>query len=781
MLRFRQRGVMNPAPFEGLSPEVSQLLRNRGVDTQEKAEKFLHPSLSDLYDPYLMQDMDRAVELIRKAVREGVGIQIYGDYDTDGVTSTSIMLYVFEKLGVKADFRIPSRHSEGYGLNEQAVREIAKHHGLLITVDCGITNHEEVQLAKDLGMTVIVTDHHQLPETPVPADAILNPLCGSYPFRRLCGAGVALKVCQALLGMDGVVACLDLAALATVADIVPLIDENRIIVTYGMQQMAEGRRIGLQAMIEKAECTFPMTSSQLAFRLAPRINAGGRLEDADQCVNLLTGTEPAVVQAIAQHLEENNRARQTMQTEITRRATELMWQNTDFYDDRCIVVMGDNWNTGVIGLAAGKLCEIYHYPTIVLSRLGDKAVGSCRSVPGVNIHQMLSMCSDLFQRFGGHELAAGLTMDPNLVDELRRRLNLLIREHCDASCLIPVAEYDMPLRLQKADLDLIDQLDCMQPTGFGNPSPLFLTLDCHVQQASAVGKDGAHLKLALLEGDTMRDGIAFSKGEMASHQLERVDILYEPTRNTFRGLTKPQVQVSQIRGAQGAAAVPGSGRIFPHLLQELKALASNDSTIPLGAGNEGVIRPIPRSQLKGKDRGLLLIGHSQLQAKAMASEVEVDITLGRVPDPRGFNTLLLCPDFSELRDVWQTIVLIDDDVLPGEADAIRAACPRAQIFALKLGRDPKTNPLLQELRDLQMDTDALRSLYVALRPGGQIDGRAIMHKTQLSAGQLLLGLETFAQIRLLTWTLNPLTVTFLPPRKASPDESPILRYVRSLV
>ncbi len=773
MLRFKQRGVPVSEPMEGLSLPMTQLLRNRGIDTPEKAQSFLHPSLSQLHDPFLMQDMDKAVELIRKAVQDGTGIQIYGDYDADGVTSTSIMLYIFEKLGVRADFRIPSRHSEGYGLNVQAVQEIAQNHGLLVTVDCGITNHEEIRCAKELGMTVIVTDHHQLPESPVPADAILNPLCGSYPFRRLCGAGVALKVCQALLGMEGVMDCLDLAALGTVADLVPLIDENRVIVHYGMEKMGEKKRPGLRAMIEQAQCTYPITSTQIAFRLGPRINAGGRLEDADQCVHLLTGKDPAEVEAIAAHLEENNRRRQSMQSEISSRAIEQIREKTDFYDDRCIVVMGENWNTGVIGLAAGKICEQYHFPTIVLSRMDEKAVGSCRSVPGVNIHAMLSKCSDLFERFGGHEQAAGLTMRPDLVGELRRRLNLLIRENCEAEALIPEAEYDMPLELSEVSLKLVDELACMEPTGFGNPPPVFLCRDCHVQTATAVGKDGAHLKLSLLRHDTLMDGIAFQMGAKASQHLDRIDVIFEPQKNEFRGKISPQVQVTALRSAQGTAAVPADTMIFPSLLQELKTLSSNESTIP---ESEEEIQTIPRTRVVRRERGTLLIGHSAAQAAVLAAEMELDVQIGRVPDPRGFNTLLLAPDLSALEDVWQQIVLIDGDVLPGEADRIRKMCPRAEIRCLK------GSAFREELGALEMSTDLLREVYKKTALSiGPIDARQVMQELGITASQLMLALEAFAEVGLIRFTLHPLKVQRMAGVKASPDDSPVLRYIRKIM
>ena len=769
MLRFRQRGVPGRGSFPGLTPEMTQLLRNRGVDTEEKAEKYLHPSLQDLCDPYLMQDMDKAVRLIREAVAGDVPVQIYGDYDTDGVTATAIMLTLFERLGGRADYRIPSRHTEGYGLNCEAIREIAKGHGLLITVDCGITSHEEVRLARELGMKVIVTDHHQLPETPVPADAVLNPLLGSYPFRRLCGAGVAMKVVQAILGMPGVMEVLDLAALATVADIVPLIDENRVIVSFGLREMEKNRRPGLAVMMQKAACTLPLKSDDLAYRLGPRINAGGRLEEAGQCVELLTSKDPDVIERIASHLEENNRHRQMMQNEITKLAVSQMQETVDFYDDRAIVIMGKNWNTGVIGLAAGKLCEKYHMPAVVLTDLGDRAVGSCRSIPGVNIYAMLSQCADLFIRFGGHEQAAGLTMDPALVPELRRRLNLYIRKDCDDECFIPCADYDMPLHMEQVTLNLIDELQALEPTGFANPPAHFYCPDARVQEAKAVGMDGSHLKLTLFENQALREGIAFQMGSMLQAGLDRVDVLFAPERNEFRGMVKPQVQVKSMRRAEGAGAVPSPNSIFPLLLQEICMLSSNYI--------QNTAEPLPvitRSQALAEARGTLLVGHRSETAREIAAMGEMDVAKSRVEDPRPFRTLLLCPDLTGLRDCWKKIVLLDGDVLPGEAARIRELCPRAELLAFRPGA------FLSDLRELQLSTDTLREVYKRLRAGGPRDGRTLMADLGLSFGPFLVALETLSEIDLIQYTLRPFSVTLRPMKKASPDDSRIMRYLRSI-
>ncbi len=583
MQEFRKRYSGPSAPLPGLPDWESELLRARGIDTPEKAERFLHPDLDQLQDPLRMQDMERALELIRGAIREGRRILVYGDYDADGICAVTVMLETLREEGADVSFRIPARHSEGYGLNEQAIREIAAAgYGLLITVDCGIANAGEVRLARELGMQVIVTDHHEIPETLPPADAVLDPLLGEYPFRRLCGAGVALKICQALQGRAGMERKLEIAALATVADIVPLTEENRVIVREGMLRMERTSRPGLQALMRNAGIVFPMHSDDIAFRLGPRLNAAGRLEDAAQAVALLTTEDPAEAKRIADHLEENNRRRQEAEQQILREALTLFPLQVRLRQDRAIILEGENWNTGLIGLAAGKLCERFHHPVIVLSRQEDQAVGSCRSVPGVNIWEMLNRCADLYLRFGGHAQAAGLTLPADRIPEFRRRLNDVLRENCDERCFLPVKEYDSELPLSEVTLEMVDRLEALEPTGFGNPAPAFLCRGADVQEARRVGRDGSHLKLSLHEGGTVRDGIGFGLGDAADQVLHRADIVFRPGRNEFNGRVSAQLQVQAIRAACGEEDGENTGpdEFFLRCLQEMVPLSAKKTDYP---------------------------------------------------------------------------------------------------------------------------------------------------------------------------------------------------------
>lgn len=521
------------------------LLAARGLATEEERSSFLHPSLDGLLDPFLLEGMSRTVSLLREAIAGGKTIMVYGDYDADGVCATSILLDLLHEEGASLAYRIPSRQEEGYGLNEQAVREMAGKCSLLITVDCGISNDEEIKLAKSLGLTVIVTDHHQLPEVLPPADVVMDPLLGSYPFPSLCGAGVALKICQAMQGMDGVEKRLDIAAIATVADVVPLLGENRIIVREGLKRLENTGRPGLRALLRLSGTEAPLNADHLAFRLAPRLNAAGRLGDAKLCVHLLLTPDPAKAEHIAGLLESANRQRQDLERAMT--ASAMRKLDGDVSGAHIIVVSGEDWNPGLAGLTAGRLCERFHLPTVVLSVRGEEAVGSCRSIPGVHIFRMLSSCSDLLVRFGGHEQAAGLTVRTENIPALRRRLEEVIVSSVSPECFIPSREYDLTVPFSTWTPEALALLDQLEPTGCANPPPLFRLRNAAVQSMRRVGRDGSHLKLSLLDSDnTLVEGIAFSQGDVTDRSPAYLDLLYRPFLNSFRGRTAVEAQVAAV-------------------------------------------------------------------------------------------------------------------------------------------------------------------------------------------------------------------------------------------
>lgn len=787
MLQYTRKGTEGRERIGALPLRLSNLLRYRGVNTPEEAERFLHPRLDDLLDPMTMPGMKRATEILQRAVREQWHIVIYGDYDVDGICATSIMLETLRDLGAQHVLPyIPSRHEEGYGLNRDAVEQLAKEYQLLLTVDCGITNLEEVALAKKRGMTVIVTDHHQLAEKLPEADAVLNPLIEPYAFKRLCGAGVALKITQALLGRAGVEKRIDLAALATVADIVPLMKENRIIVREGMMRMGTDARPGLKKLMALAQVAPPVNTGHLGFRIAPRLNAGGRLETAAQCVRLLTTQDAREADEIAQHLDALNQERQAMEKQIVDEAIAAIPQQTCFRTDFAIVILGQDWNNGVIGLAAGRICEKYHFPTIVLSQHGDLATGSCRSIPGVDIHRMLTACKalyqqeehgQLFERFGGHAQAAGLTIRAELVPTLRRLLNRVITqgENCDLTCYIPQKEYELEVPLSEVNLALVEELSQLQPTGYGNPNPVLMARGLHVQEARRVGTSGAHLKLTLLEGEAVRDGIAFQMGDLAESGFERVDVLFSPEINEFRGRKSVQLHVAAMKQMGGSLHWPAEKTIFSAYLQELTDLASNYPT--LSSAEAGTQLPALRTaQLREKwklGRGVLMIAHQSAWAKEVLSGGEADTCVGAVRDCRAFNTVLFAPKIDALRDDWQDVVLLDGDALPGLSEAVRRQCPHARLWRMQDAPDA----LQAQHSALCVGEDALRGLYKRLLRGGTMALSALAQDCGMTETQVLTGLTIFAQVQLVSFSIDPYQLTLLPMRKVSLMDSPLRKYL----
>ena len=545
-MRFTPR-PFNRAPLPNLEPWFSDLLNIRGIDTPEKAGRFLNPRLSDLRDPFLLHDMDKILSLLRKAIAGGTRILVWGDYDADGVCAAAILAETLRGEGADVTIRLPSRHADGYGLSAAAIPGIAKEYGLLVTVDCGISNHAEVALARELGMTVIVTDHHALPPELPEADAVTSPLLDDYPCPYLCGAGVALKICQALRGLPGVEKRLDLAAVATVADVVPLRDENRIIVREGLSRLASSPRPGLRALLESSGTNPPLTADHLAFRLAPRLNAAGRMESADPAEELLLTRDPARAAELAKLLESLNARRQQEEKQITSAADAQVRSRADFNETRVRMVIGTDWNPGLIGLTAGRLCECYHKPSIALSLHDDVAVGSCRSIPGVHMFNVLQACGDLLERFGGHAQAAGLTVRKDRLRDFYARLNKVIRESCDPACFEPVKEYDLALPFNTWTPETLEKLSLLEPTGEGNPAPCFLLPNASVQSMRKVGKDLSHLQMTLLSGETLLKGIAFFQGPEADKGYRDVDILYHPIRNEFRGKISVEAQVTALR------------------------------------------------------------------------------------------------------------------------------------------------------------------------------------------------------------------------------------------
>ena len=762
----------------GLPERLLELLLDREIDTPEKIERYLHPKRDDLLDPMLMQDMDKAVNVIRDAIEKHEEITVFGDYDVDGVTATAILLTYLRKQGAQVGFYIPDRHGEGYGLNIAAIEQIATHSKLLITVDCGITCAAEVARAKELGMRVIVTDHHQLgPQIPE-CEAVLNPLLGHYPFRRLCGAGVAFKLVQAMGGTEAIEPLWELAALATIADIVPLMDENRVIVYYGLAAMAATQRPGLIALMESAGVDpQKVSSSDVAFRMAPRINAGGRLALASRGVQLLTTRRMDTAREIAEELNQDNIRRRELEIEIFQQADEMTRQQIDFMNERAIVVCGEGWNPGVIGLAASRLVEKYKWPTILLSRDGDICVGSARSIPGVNIHEAMSTCRDLFIRFGGHAQAAGLTIEAKNVPEFKRRLSEAIREQAAPEAFIPTEEYDLELELSEMTEAFVDAFSAMQPTGFGNPAPVFCVRGVHTTDVRTIGKDGAHLRMRLAQGSDMRSAIGFRMGDRAANLPEVIEAIITLSINVWQDKRSVQCELRQMQ-----AYMPGKAFIAECQRQSEKISNAMLSALCLPDQKAENIermtleqaKTVLASEFEKGYQGILIGVHTLAALKLLnvhlaVMHAQLDYVLEKTEDIRGFNTLVMVPDWANIAFSPRLIVAMDGMLSDGERVLVKEKFPKARVIEVT---DMRTQSSSAACR-LLPDDSSLRQLYKVLRQREKTDCtmNVLSAATGLEEDMIRCGMRIMQQLGLIEYTLYPLSFKVLPSGKVSLEDS----------
>lgn len=762
----------------GLPERLLELLLDREIDTPEKIERYLHPKREDLVDPMLMQDMDKAINVIRDAIEKHEEITVFGDYDVDGVTATAILLTYLRKQGAQVGFYIPDRHGEGYGLNIAAIEQIATHSKLLITVDCGITCAAEVARAKELGMRVIVTDHHQLgPQIPE-CEAVLNPLLGHYPFRRLCGAGVAFKLVQAMGGTEAIEPLWELAALATIADIVPLMDENRVIVYYGLAAMAATQRPGLIALMESAGVDMQkVSSSDVAFRMAPRINAGGRLALASRGVQLLTTRRMDTAREIAEELNQDNIRRRELEIEIFQQADEMTRQQIDFMNERAIVVCSEGWNPGVIGLAASRLVEKYKWPTILLSRDGDICVGSARSIPGVNIHEAMSTCRDLFIRFGGHAQAAGLTIEAKNVPEFKRRLSEAIREQAAPEAFIPTEEYDLELELSEMTEAFVDAFSAMQPTGFGNPAPVFCVRGVHTTDVRTIGKDGAHLRMRLAQGSDMRSAIGFRMGDRAANLPEVIEAIITLSINVWQDKRSVQCELRQMQ-----AYMPGKAFIAECQRQSEKISNAMLSTLCLPDQKAENIermtleqaKTVLASEFEKGYQGILIGVHTLAALKLLnvhlaVMHAQLDYVLEKTEDIRGFNTLVMVPDWANIAFSPRLIVAMDGMLSDGERVLVKEKFPKARVIEVT---DMRTQSSSAACR-LLPDDSSLRQLYKALRQREKTDCtmNVLSAATGLEEDMIRCGMRIMQQLGLIEYTLYPLSFKVLPSGKVSLEDS----------
>ena len=581
---FNDDEVLRLASEAGISQLPAKVFVSRGVSDPEYVRAFLNPSLDRLHSPFLLKDMEKAVDRIVYAIENKEHIVIYGDYDVDGVTSTSILFDFLTSVGARAGFYIPDRFDEGYGLSDSAVDNVLKMDAsVVITVDCGITAINEIARLNGNHITVIVTDHHECKEVLPEAFAIINPHrpdC-TYPFKELAGVGVVFKLihalCQVLNAGERHLKYLDLVTLGTVADVVPLVDENRIIVKFGLSAIEKSDNPGLGALIavsglkDKSVNTFGV-----GFALAPRINAAGRTGSAARAVKLFTTHDSQLACEIAGELNGANKYRQQTEAEILQQAIDYVESQVDLKSEKVIIAAGKNWHHGIIGIVASKITERYYRPCILISEEDGIGRGSGRSIEGFNLFQALSHCESLLVKYGGHELAAGLSLDIANLNEFKKYINDYADTVLTPETLIPRIKIDAGLNKGEITTNSVLELELLSPFGPGNPCPVFSLEALKLREIRTVG-DGKHLKLKLEDSSFCIDAIAFNMGEQAGGYMvsDMLDSVFSLEINTWSGMQKVQMVLKDFRRHK---AIVFSG--------------SNDYNINIEAlGNADVISP----------------------------------------------------------------------------------------------------------------------------------------------------------------------------------------------
>ncbi|HEL2146939.1 TPA: single-stranded-DNA-specific exonuclease RecJ [Streptococcus suis] len=558
---FSDEQFIKIAKKEGVDPVAAKLLYERGIHSVEELHTFLQPSLEDLHDPYLLHDMDKAVERIRRAIEDYEQILIYGDYDADGMTSASILKETLEEMGAEVQVYLPNRFTDGYGPNQSVYKYFIEQQGisLIVTVDNGVAGHEAIAYAQEMGVDVVVTDHHSMQETLPNAYAIVHPEHpeGNYPFKHLAGCGVAFKLACALL--ETVHAdLLDLVAIGTIADMVSLTDENRVMVKYGLSLLKQTERAGLQELIKIAGIDIDSIDEEtVGFQLAPRLNALGRLDDPNPAIELLTGFDDEEAHQIALMIDSKNVERKDVVQAIYDEAKTMLRQ------DRPVQVLAkEGWNPGVLGIVAGRLLEELQQPVIVLSIEDGKAKGSARSVEAVDIFKALKDHQDLFIAFGGHAGAAGMTLEVDKLEELALTLtDYIIENKLDLSSKSSLV-LDEELDLEELTLDTLKSFEKLAPYGMDNKKPVFYIRDFQVESARTMGQNNAHLKLRITKGAAGFDVVAFGKGNLALEfsQAKGLELAVTLSVNQWNGNTSLQlmlvdarvegIQLYNIRGKQ---------------------------------------------------------------------------------------------------------------------------------------------------------------------------------------------------------------------------------------
>ena len=552
---FDKNRVVEISKTFKISPLTAIILYNRGIREDEEIREFLERDLGTMHNPFLMKDMDKATERIHLAKNNNEKITIYGDYDVDGITSIAILYKYLKNMGIEVDYYVPDRMVEGYGVNRDALDKIRQSGtSLIITVDTGITAVEEAEYAKSIGLDFIVTDHHECKEKIPDVYAAIDPKRKDcpYPFKSLAGVGVVFKLIQALDKNESLENLMDkyadLMCLGTVADISPLIDENRVIVTEGLKRFKTTNNIGLKALIDVSTNGKAITTSTIGYTIAPRINASGRLGCASTSVELFLTEDEAKAAELADSLCHENTLRQQTEQEMFKEALEYIEMHPEIKDDDILVIPHEKWHHGIVGIVSSKITEKYYKPSILFAVDGDSAKGSGRSISGFNLFGALEHSSDLLEKFGGHELAAGLTIKAENIEAFRKAINSYAKGKIEEATLIPTISLDAQIKVTYITIDTVNDINKLQPFGVNNPTPSFSVRNIKIHRISVMS-NGKHLRMTLYKDGKYLDAVGFGMGDYYSmfEEGDFVDVAFALDINDYKGFQNVQMILKDIR------------------------------------------------------------------------------------------------------------------------------------------------------------------------------------------------------------------------------------------
>ncbi len=686
-------------------PLITKLLLERGLRTEKEVYDFLNPRIEDLRDPLLLLDMDKAVARIKTAIAHGESIWMYGDYDVDGITSIAILMKYFEHVGLKTQFYIPDRQDEGYGISESGLDTIKASGGnLVITVDCGITAISQALYAKSIGLDLIITDHHEFHGDLPEAIAVVNPKRGDYPFKLLAGCGVALKLVQALSGDDfGTFYnnVIDIAALGTVADIVPLIDENRVITSLGLDRMSITTNPGIQALISEAGLVGKeVNAGHIGFVIAPRINASGRIGNPSIAVEMLIENDYFKALEIAKRLSLLNTERQMQEREIMESAETYIKAHVDLNTEKILLIVGENWHTGIIGIVASKLSDKYSRPSVILNVDGDTAKGSARSIEGISIYEVLHQFKALFDKFGGHDQAAGLSLKTENIEMLRVGLKTFGQENIRQYMLVSKKKVDGILKPNMVTHQLIESIEALKPFGMGNPKPQFVFNDLIIEDYKVLGKVQNHLKLVVNDGNRVYDALAFNQASFVQYvrKSDKIHLLMTLEKNNFMGVETIQFMIRDIVKERMPVSDDAMNKIHMAIYNFIMSVSSfeiNDNFTRIDSFD--IIFSVP------VDKPILIYsfdGLNQFKDVVLRNNF-INYTLH-------FNTL----DYEECRDDYFDVIF-----MPVDSDEPDAYCYSGSSSAMELlSHIPDRNDLAQFYKSLQ---DGQKSTIKELSMKGQ--------------------------------------------------------------